>query len=790
MSQVTIFHSIKDTTAPFHRDIDMILYRIKEGKSREVINAIRKEKNKDAKGLLKQRLPAICFSGKFTKRNDNSLIEHSGLICLDFDGYDSQKLLLEAKAEFCSNKYVFACFISPGGDGLKVVVRIPQDPANHHHYFKALQEHFNSEYFDSTSKNLSRVCYESYDPLIYVNNDAETWDSMTQEIRQYSTDDILMPRIKLTKTDEIIRRIKLWWERSYGIVEGERNNNVYVLAAAMNRFGIELSRALEECLEFQHQGFDHKEISKTVNSAYSKKEERNTQFFEDVEKYDEVRSKIQSNTPKKEIVLDLRESGVEDDVIDAVLAEIYKDLETPKFWTVSEKGVISLLHLEFKEFLEDHGFYKYSPEGTKSYIFVKVTNNLIDDTSEEEIKDFVLKYVREALEINVYNFFAEKTKYFKEEFLNLLDPVDVYFVSDTKESSYLYYRNCAVRVTKDTVETIDYMDLGGYVWKRQVIQRDFKPLKDVDCDYKQFVFNVSGGDDMRTQGMESTIGYMLHGYKNLGYCPAVIINDEIITENPEGGTGKGIFVSAIGKMKNLVVLDGKSFSFEKSFPYQLVSTDTQVLTFDDVRKYFDFERLFSIVTEGITLEKKNKDAIKIGFDKSPKIIITTNYAIKGKGNSFERRKWEIEFSGYYSKDYTPEQEFGKLLFSDWSEDEWLRFDNYMISNLQLYLTNGFIKSEYKNLHIRKFIAETDMNFYEWIMDPSNAPLLKENARVYGNDLWNSFLSEFPDFARGGKRSISQSRFYQWVTTYSIFKTKVDPEWSRDAQGKYVIIKTK
>lgn len=114
----------------------------------------------------------------------------------------------------------------------------------------------------------------------------------------------------------------------------------------------------------------------------------------------------------------------------------------------------------------------------------------------------------------------------------------------------------------------------------------------------------------------------------------MILNDEVITENPEGGTGKGIFVNAIGKMKNLVVLDGKSFSFEKSFTYQLVSSDTQILTFDDVRKHFDFERLFSIVTEGITIEKKNKDAIKVPFENSPKVIITTNYAIKGQGKFF------------------------------------------------------------------------------------------------------------------------------------------------------------
>lgn len=785
MSEITIFKSIKDTSTPFYREIGLILDRIKNGKSKEVVNAIRNEKDKEKMNKLKSTLPAICFSGTFNKRNDSSLIDHSGFICLDFDGYANKKEVMEARNRIISDQYVYSCFISPSGNGLKVIVKIPKDSMNHKHYFNSLQDHFNDDHFDTTSKNISRVCYESYDPLLYVNEKSLVWTNMAQEIKQYSVDDTLLPKIRLTRSDEIIRRLKLWWERQYGIVEGERNNNIYVLAAAFNDFGIDDTTALEECLKYEHEGFSGSEIMTTVKSAYSKKENFNTKFFEDVEKYDEVRNRFKHGVPKKDLRLDLRESGVEDEVIDSVLEEVEKDLAIPRFWTISERGSVSLLHYEFKEFLEDNGYYKYSPEGTKSYVFVKVKNNLIDDTSEEEIKDFVLGYVRENAEINIYNFFAEKTKYFKEEFLNLLDPVDVYFVSDTKDTAYLYYRNCAVCVKRDSIETIDYMDLGGYVWKKQVIQRDFKVQPVTDCDYKQFIFNVSGGDDARARTLESTIGYMLHGYKNLGYCPAVIVNDEVITQNPEGGTGKGIFVSAIGKMKNLVILDGKAFSFEKSFPYQLLSTDTQVLTFDDVRKKFDFERLFSIVTEGITVEKKNRDAIKIPFENAPKVIITTNYAIKGKGNSFERRKWEVEFSAYYTKEFTPEHEFGRLLFSDWDEEEWLLFDNYMISCLQIYLNEGFIKSKFTNLEIRRLIAETVEEFVEWATDQQNEELFKINERIYGQDLHNAFVSDNSDFQK-----LSNRVFYRWIDAYINYKFKTSAKWARDNRGKYFMIEGK
>ena len=204
----------------------------------------------------------------------------------------------------------------------------------------------------------------------------------------------------------------------------------------------------------------------------------------------------------------------------------------------------------------------------------------------------------------------------------------------------------------------------------------------------------------------------MHGHKNLSYCPAVILNDEVISDSPEGGTGKGIFMNALSQMKKVVTIDGKSFTFERSFAYQLVSADTQILVFDDVKKYFDFERLFSVVTEGLTLEKKNKDAIKIPFSKSPKIAITTNYAIKGSGNSFARRKWELELHQHYNKNYSPLDEFGKLMFGDWDESEWCIFDNYMVYCLQLHLNEGLIKSVFVNLAVRHLSAATSHEFIE------------------------------------------------------------------------------
>jgi hypothetical protein len=790
---ITIFKNIRETSTPFYREIGVVLNRIQEGASKDLVKKIRLEKDKSNRNEIKKELPAICFSGTFNKRNDNSIVEHSGFICLDFDGYKKQKELLSEKESLSKSKYVFAVFISPSGNGLKVLVKIPQDADNHINYFNSLEKHFNSPFFDKTCKNISRVCYESYDPLIHVNPNSSLWDII--EDVEYT--EVLShrdpPTIPITDENKIVEILIKWWQKKYPMVEGQRNQNVYVLAMAFNDYGINKSLASYVMNNFATQNFNLQEIQRTIDSAYSHTQNFGTKYYEDEERVNTIKAKLRRGVTKKEIKSQLEETNLDDKTIESVLNKVEEENKLKQFWTKNDKGVIKIVHILFKHFLEDNGFYKYCPEGSKNYVFVRVTNNLIDHTSEKEIKDFILDHLINLDDSTIYNYFADQTRLFREEFLTLLSTIDIYFIADTKEYAYLYYKNCAVQISKNEIKSIDYLDLGGYVWKDHIINRNFNLCESEDCDYKKFVFNVCGKDEERVLSMESTIGFMLHGHKNLSYCPAIILNDEVISDNPEGGTGKGIFMNALAQMKKVVTIDGKSFAFERSFAYQLVSADTQILVFDDVKKHFDFERLFSVVTEGLTLEKKNKDAIKIPFHKSPKIAITTNYAIKGAGNSFARRKWELELHQHYDKSFTPLDEFGKLMFGDWGDEDWCQFDNYMIKCLQNYLTAGLHKSKFVNLKVRQLSAETSHDFIEWcglIKGSQINTQLAVDIKNYKHTLYLDFIAEYPDYGPKAKMTISRTRFYKWLISFALFREGVQPEEGRDAQGRWIRIRSK
>lgn len=803
LGNITLFKNITSTDTPFYKPVLVALQRIKDGSaSSELVKAIRKEADKNKRNDLKKGLPAICFSGSFKKRTDDSIIEHSGLICLDFDDYPTIKEMNQDKQRLSKDNYVFSVFVSPSGKGLKVLVKIPKDIENHKNYFNALEKYFDNPYFDTTSKNISRVCYESYDPLIHINENSSIWEEKSEPVYAEKSKLTGTPTIPITDENKIVDILVKWWVKKYPMVEGQRNNNTFVLAMAMNEFGI--NKALAEHIMYQYEtsDFSRSEIKKAIDSAYSKKELFGTKYYEDEDKINIIKSKVRRNVPKEDIKESLREDGIDRETIDAILTRVEEEGSDHIFWTKSDKGKVTLNNMMFKRFLEDNGFYKYYPEGGKNYVFVKVTNNLVDHTTENEIKDFVLGYLIDLDDMDVYNYFAGRTSVFKEDFLSMLDTIDLLFIADSKNRSFLYYKNCAVKITDKEVSPIDYVDLGGYVWKDHVIDRNFKTVKvKSSCTYKKFITNVCAKDEQRVKAMESTIGFLMHGYKNLGFCPAVILNDEVISDNPEGGTGKGLFMNALSQMKKVVTIDGKSFTFERSFAYQLVSADTQILVFDDVRKYFDFERLFSVVTEGLTLEKKNKDAIKIPFSKSPKIAITTNYAIKGTGNSFARRKWELELHQYYRKDYTPLDEFGKLMFGDWSDEEWLEFDNYMIGCLKSYLKTGLVKSDFVNLKIRHLSASTSHDFIEWVGLVGDAPpssssdntaleYMKMGKKVHKQNLYLEFIDEYPDYAPRAKMTVSLKRFYTWVNEYCKFLTGYPPEEGRDEVGKWVRIRNK
>ena len=79
---------------------------------------------KTAYDRAKTRLPAFCVSG--TTADRKRLLKHTGLLQLDFDGLNGT--LAAARQKISGDPHVAAAFVSPSGDGLKVLLRIDGTP--------------------------------------------------------------------------------------------------------------------------------------------------------------------------------------------------------------------------------------------------------------------------------------------------------------------------------------------------------------------------------------------------------------------------------------------------------------------------------------------------------------------------------------------------------------------------------------------------------------------------------------------------------------------------------------
>lgn len=521
--------------------------------------------------------------------------------------------------------------------------------------------------------------------------------------------------------------------------------------------------------------------------------------------YGEGRNRIGSNI-KKDITTKKNE-GIDDENIAAYVSQKHKldikqakkliedydknkDIELNLFWSVQGKNnqvVIDRSKL-IDILCNVGGFYLYYYDNKLNYQLIRIEDNFVSDTNMEQVKKFVINYINN---IDYDNFdginkvilkeavLKGADAYFNKSLFEFMPNIELKLLKHTKDSAYFPFLNGIVHVTKDKKELLTYGKLNMHVWKDQVIQTNF--TIDAGKDYKEFQFyqfiNKICNDDYEREAYAiSLIGYLLHTYKDPTKSFAVILAEETEDESEGGGAGKGIFYKAIGKMINLVSIDGKNFNLDKSFAFQRVELSTQLIVVEDCRKNVDFEGFYSKITEGVTIEKKNKDEIYLNYEESPKFGFTTNYTINATGGHGKRRVKVLEFSNFFNHRNTPLDFFsGKALFNDWEHDEWNRFYNYMIDCVQIYLDGGIPALDNSLTINRKNIK---LNFGEDFLDFFDS--LDKNK-------WLDFGTEHTNFINTNdmeKKDYSKIRFKKALkTSAELFGCKFESTRNRQNNNK-------
>lgn len=288
----------------------------------------------------------------------------------------------------------------------------------------------------------------------------------------------------------------------------------------------------------------------------------------------------------------------------------------------------------------------------------------------------------------------------------------------------------------------------------------------------------------------SAFGYGGHRFKDPTRPWVLFAADNAVIEDDvaEGGAGKSLFFEAMRFFLNRHDIDGKGDIENDKFLFEGVNQHTDFILFDDVRRNFNLESFFSVITSKLTVNEKFEAKVNLAYRNSPKFGVSTNYSIKDQRGSSTRRRLVMGFSDYFhaandERDKRdPKDDFGNSLFLDWRTPQWFKFLNFVFQTNHFYLgQEEKIEAPDGNIRMRAYLTEMGQWFKEWADSyyPYNTDvdLVKDDVHKAAQSFNIKFLSGLTSNAFKKK-----SRIWCKVNGYE-FKDRFNINLDRkDSQG--------
>ena len=278
MSACTIFKNFATPTDC--KSLIIISKWIKSDKYKPEIEEIRslldQGKTEEASNKKKQLL-AFTPSGVFKdKRLLTHLERYTGFLHLDFDKLTPEQLQ-HAFQVITGIPYTFMCFVSPSGNGLKVFIEVNTGMEHHDIAYQQVQKYYEDATglkADPSCKDITRLCFMSYDPNLYANIHNQKFNVEIPNVQQKQ--DCQEPVVTKPQTPPPVpvdlntafifeQQIQFTNQKST-YQDGNRNNYLYILGSNCNRAGLSELDTVQYCTQY----FDlpEKEIREVVGSAY------------------------------------------------------------------------------------------------------------------------------------------------------------------------------------------------------------------------------------------------------------------------------------------------------------------------------------------------------------------------------------------------------------------------------------------------------------------------------------------------------------------------------------------
>lgn len=276
------------------------------------------------------------------------------------------------------------------------------------------------------------------------------------------------------------------------------------------------------------------------------------------------------------------------------------------------------------------------------------------------------------------------------------------------------------------------------------------------------------------------LGYHCAQYKDPGKAWFTLLQDYLISAvgQASGGSGKSLLSDAVTQVRASFYKDGQTCNDQNvwQFFYDGMTEFHDFLEIDDMHEYTEFKRLYGSITGSREINPKNYSAFVLAYADSGKMLASSNYELSNLDPSTYRRLLNCAVSDYYhertkgngyKESRSPLTKYGKRLYDDFTEEDWVKFYNVIAYCIQLQQRFFKIQPNMVNIEkkqLRRMMSSglgKEEEFMKWaniyfqkcpgdkpaISPPEvgylNVPILRENAfKAFQKELTDKQVREY------------------------------------------------
>jgi hypothetical protein len=460
-------------------------------------------------------------------------------------------------------------------------------------------------------------------------------------------------------------------------------------------------------------------------------------------------------------------------------------------WELNNKGLKNLeINTEYMlNLLSSVGFGKLQDKDTQKETFIKVEGNVVREITSKDIRAFLVKFVRQNVaDIKVWNLVLNSSRT-KTVTMDDLPIINIDFTCNSLDSQYLFFNNKTVEVSGKGITEHRPIDCNRHVWESEVSEHRFKRLspafkikynekfnnydldvKHIHSHYFRYLINTSrtywrqeleeratgdketddkyfsenhfsiegkrlNYDEVDEQMLNLTakifaIGYMMHRYKDMSKPWAVWVMEDKVSEDgiSSGGSGKSFMIKFLSNFRKTLTLGGRNKKLtENPHIFENLNERTGLILVDDADQYIDFNFFYDKITGNIEVNEKHVKTKILSYEKSGKLVFTSNHPPRSNDGSTSRRLLYVVTSDWYHEstednDYNEtrsiKDDFGYEICRGTYKDEYWNEDiNFLVDCLQFYLSTVHgkekIEPPMRKVYERMNISTMGNQFRDW-----------------------------------------------------------------------------